>query len=285
MIKRVISLLLLSAAAILLPAAIFAVPRWTAAHETDARNAALANQERTAHIAALPPCPQPGPELDGFLEQRQSVPPGQPPSLWIPVCRVTEAPPTQVTVVSSDRQSWSTCLERRRIPYATGFDCALDEPLRFLASPGDRRTWARIKAGDRETPSIWISGAPLAWNEKLVAEHRSRLSFWLALLSSLWVVWNSSSRVRLSLAAHRVEKRAGSPDVPAHAEFVLHCLLGGHFTSLPGDLGEEYLSKRGSGARKSEADRWYCQQVFLSVAPLLASRLEALAERISGRRI
>jgi hypothetical protein len=282
-IHRVINMLLLVAAAISAPLAILAVPRWTAAREINARNAAFANQERTAPIAMLPVCPQPGPALDGFLEQRQSFVPGQPPALWIPVCRVTNAPPTQVTVVSSDRQSWSNCLDRRRLPYVTHFDCALDEPLRFLANPADRRTWARIKSGDREMPSIWITGAPLAWNEDLVSEHRSRLLFWLALFSGAWIVWNSGTRVRVSLAARGIEKRAGCPDVPAGAEFLLHYLLGEHFSSLPGDLGEEYLSKRELGTSKSEADRWYRQQVRLSVTPLLARRFQDFFERILGR--
>ena len=260
-------------------AALIVLPRWSAAREQRAREAAFEKADRSGQSGPLLTCPPPGPDLDAFLAGQQGA--GTPSTdLWAPVCRAARTSPLRITVVSTDRDQFSQCRALQRNPWAR-FDCASEEALRFLADPGQKRTWARRWASGGEL--LWMSSAPLAWDGRLVSEHRARLLRWLAMLFIGWTGWRGLRRSRLAAAAHRIERRANGAGLPFDAELALHRMLGERWSSLPGDLGEEYLIRLDAGGSKAEADRWYRGQVARAAFPVAAQALRRAIEGTASR--
>ncbi len=91
-------------------------------------------------------------------------------------------------------------------------------------------------------------------------------------------------RTRTAWASRAACHGPDEPELPRGAEFALHWILGASSHSLPGDLGEEYTEKLAAGWRQAEADRWYCEQVFNSVAALMASQLASVLRPTSRIR-
>jgi hypothetical protein len=243
---------------------LIAVPRWTAARAEAGRQAALQDEMRKAISAKLPACPYPGPARDAFLD-RAAMALKEPGELWRPACRVETWPGDRILVVSATRTDFRACTESSQWRPANVL-CGLDEPLAFLADTHSRRTWARRESSG----TIWLSSRPLAWNDQLVIEHRERMAvslLGLAMAASL--LWGAR-RTRQASGWRRACHGDGDPDLPSHAEFLLHWVLGRRFGSLPGDLSEEYAGLLESGLRRTQADRWYRWQVFHSIAPLAA---------------
>ncbi len=243
------------ASAILL---VIIVPRWTAALEEARRESVFKRSVSQSVVDALSACPPAGPELDTFLATSQSRLAGD--RLWVPVCRIMH------------RTGLAECMKRDTWT-PSNLDCALDEPLRYLADPNQGRTWARRQAGLRQSDdAIWMSSQPLAWQAHLVAEHRQLLALFLGMLTAFYFV-----AVRLRLAIHLRTACHGEdePETPPAAELFLHAVLGRRSRSLPGDLSEEYAVRLAS-ENKGETDRWYRWQVLHSVLPVVAQRLESL---------
>jgi hypothetical protein len=149
--------------------------------------------------------------------------------------------------------------------------CALEEPLGFLADAGAQRTWARHENGG----VIWMTAQSMAWNDHLVVEHRQWMMLGLFLSATAAFLLFAVRRTRYAFSmlvdCHGPEE----PDLPRNAELLLHWVLGRNCRSLPGDLSEEYLQKLDNGCPVTEANRWYRWQVFHSIVPMTARRIEA----------
>ena len=222
-----------------------AVPRWTAAQAEAGREAALRNETRKAVLATLPVCPYPGPERDAFLQQAGMVLKDSA-ELWRPVCRVESWPDGRILVLSATRGDFRACTESSQWRPVNVL-CGLEEPLAFLADSRLRRTWARQESNG----TIWLTSHPLAWNDQLVIEHREWMAgslLGLAIAASL--LW-CARRARQASGWRQACHRDGDPDLPPHAEFLLHWVLGQRCGSLPGDLSEEYADLLGQVQRTS----------------------------------
>jgi hypothetical protein len=244
------------------------VPRWTAGWE-EARRESVFERTLSQSVAdTLSVCPPAGPELDAFLATSQSRLIGD--QLWVPVCSVKQPSLGKIIVVTRTRTGLSEC-KKRDLWTPSSLDCALDEPLRYLADPNEGRTWARRQAGSRQSEeAIWMSSRPLAWQDHLVAEHRQWMTLFLGILTTLYLV---AVRLRLAIHLQAACHGEGEPEPPRGSELFLHAVLGRRSRSLPGDLSEEYAVRLKAG-NKREADRWYRWQVLNSAMPVVARRLE-----------
>jgi hypothetical protein len=245
------------------------VPRWTASWEEARRESVFKRTASQSVADALSVCPPAGPELDAFLAASQSRLTRD--QLWVPVCRVMQPSLGKIIVVTRTRSGLAECM-KREMWTPSSLDCALDEPLRYLADPNEGRTWARRQAGGRQSEeAIWMSSQPLAWQDHLVAEHRQFMALFLGMLTAFYF-----AAVRLKLAIYLRAACHGDdePEPPPAAELFLHAVLGRRSRSLPGDLSEEY-GVRLKSEDKRETDRWYRWQVLHSVMPVVARRLES----------
>jgi hypothetical protein len=244
------------------------VPRWTAGRAEARRQAAFDDSARRAIPRDLPFCPAPGPQRDAFLEHSAAAFTSSS-NLWIPVCRIAPLPVHRVLLMAATRAELSHCwanADSRRVSA-----CVLDEPLGLLADPKAARTWARREGGE----AIWLTSRPMAWQEHLIAEHRQwmTLSLLFPTIAAFFVFGVRRTRYAFSMCA--ASRSPGDPDLPRNAELALHWVLGRRCHSLPGDLSEEYSGKLENGFPPQEADRWYRWQVFHSIAPVAARRIQA----------
>ncbi|HEV3198776.1 MAG TPA: hypothetical protein VGZ73_12740 [Bryobacteraceae bacterium] len=157
--------------------------------------------------------------------------------------------------------------------------CALEEPLSFLADDVARRTWARRESMD----AIWMTSRSMAWRDHLIAEHRNWMAVGLALSGIVTLLIFSARRARYAFSMRAACHGAGEPGLPRNAELLLHWVLGRDCRSLPGDLSEEYSQKLENGFSRREADHWYRWQVFHSIAPVTARRVESIWTAGLGR--
>jgi hypothetical protein len=246
------------------------VPRWTAAQSEAWRRADFEAAIRRAVPAGLPVCPLPGPERDRFLAARAAAVTGAD-VLWLPVCRVAPLPEHRIFMITTTRTELQDCAAATAVRPAN-VTCALEEPLDFLADARAARTWARRDSGT----AIWLTSRPLAWHGFLIAEHRGRLGLGFLLIALVCGGWLAVRRARLAWLARTACHGAGEPEVPVGAELLLHWVLGRRCRSLPGDLSEEYASQIEGGSSIREANRWYRWQVFHSIAPMAARRVESV---------
>lgn len=272
--RLVVSLFALS---ILLYVLIARVPEWTASFEERHRTALLKETIKHPVSANIPDCPSTGPELDRFLETQQAE--IAQPRLWKPVCQVVEPPLGKVIVVTTKRDELAACRESH--PWTpANVRCKLDEPLRYLAQPGQPRTWARQQVtGQANQSIIWVTSRSLAWQEQLALEHQIRfcliLFFSVFATVAIWLTWRWKTALRLRAAGHEED----APHPPKMAELFLHWMVGKRGIALAGDLNQEYALNLENGWPKERADHWYRWQVLHSFWPLLTRRFGHLIER------
>ena len=259
---------IVATAAIALSFLVTIVPRWTAGWEEARRDNAFRQTVSQSVVNALPACPPAGPERDAFLATSQSRRAGH--QLWVPVCRVIQPSLGKIIVVTRTRTGLAECMKRDQWT-PSSLDCALDEPLRYLANPYERRTWARRQAGERQSEeAIWMSAGPLAWQDHLVVEHRQLMVLFLGILLAFYF---AAARLRLAIHLRAACHAGDEPVPPPTAELFLHAVLGRRSRSLPGDLSEEYAVRLESQDKRS-TDRWYRWQVLHSLVPVMSRRLE-----------
>jgi hypothetical protein len=248
-----------------LPALLMVVPRWTAGKAEARREAAfdLASQRIPDHLV---PCPPSGPERYKLLEQHLV---DNSSDLWIPVCRIAPLPAHRIIVVTTTRAELSDCNTGIAWKPAQVI-CALEEPLRFLADSRARRTWARREATD----VIWTTSRAMAWQDHLVWEHRQWMFEALIVPTGIFALLLGVRRTRRAFIWRAACHAPGEPVVPRNAELLLHWLLGQRCRSLPGDLSQEYALKLENGFPRREANLWYRWQIFHSIAPVIARRVE-----------
>jgi hypothetical protein len=265
-VRRLVTAAILAGAVIALLAA---VPRWTAAKAEAEREGTLQAEIRTPIPAVLPVCPFPGPERDVFLARSAQLLKDSR-DLWVPVCRIAPLPADRILIVTTTRSGLQEC-GAQRIWRPANVACALDEPLGFLADTRAPRTWARRESGE----AIWMTSRSMAWDDHLVSEHRQWMAFGLLLAATAALFFPGVRRIGDALSARGACHTPGEPDVPRHAELVLHWVLGRGCRSLPGDLSQEYSLLLESGWPVAKANRWYRWQVFHSIAPVTARRIES----------
>lgn len=186
-------------------------------------------------------------------------------SLWSPLCRVPELPAGKITVVIDRRDDFESCAN----PWTpSNLNCALNEPIPYLADSDQKRTWARREVRDRLNQDIiWITSRPMAWQGWLFVEYQNRIQ--LGIISFLGIALGFAAffRLRWSIQQQRLFRQDGLPIPPRLAELTLLCLAA-YRPSMVGDTSEEYYQMIDFGHPKTKADRWYRAQVFRSIFPL-----------------
>ena len=247
-----------------------AVPRWTAGKTEAERRTDFETAISRAIPANLPPCPLPGPERDSFLAQSASAL-SISKNLWVPVCRIAPLPAHRILIMTATRTDFRDCAAGS-VWRPSNVLCALEEPLGFLADADARRTWARRERMD----VIWTTSRSMAWQDHLVAEHRQWMTLGLLFSAIVALLFFGVQRARFAFSMRAACHGPGEPDLPRNAELLLHWALGRNCRSLPGDLGEEYLQKLDDGCSLEGANKWYRWQVFHSIAPVTARRVESI---------
>jgi hypothetical protein len=256
-------------------ALLVAVPRWTAAKAEAKRKADFDTASSRAIPVKLPACPPPGPQRDHFLIQSATALTGSR-NLWVPVCRVAPLPAHRILVMVGTRAELNDCKVDGSSKSVSA--CVLEEPIGLLADAGAPRTWARRESRE----AIWLTSISMAWNDHLIAEHRQRMMLSSLLISGVALLFIAAWRTRQAWAWRDACHRLGGPNVPGTTELLLHWVLGRGCRSLPGDLGEEYAARIEDGFSVAAAKRWYRWQVFHSVAPVAARRVESALTRGFG---
>jgi len=251
-----------------LGALLLTVPNWTARIAEAQREAAFESRVRSAIPADLPLCPLPGPQRDAFLDKSAAALKNSR-DLWIPVCRIAPLPGKRIVIVAKTRAELSDCMDAT-VYRPDNVICALDEPLDLLGDSKATHTWARRESGE----VIWTTSRSLAWQDHLVFEHRQWMMLAFLLLGAATALVFGAWRLHGAFALRAACHGPGEPDLPRHSELLLHWVLGRNANALPGDLGEEYLSKLEDGLTRKQADLWYRQQVFYSIAPVAARLVE-----------
>jgi hypothetical protein len=194
------------------------------------------------------------------------------------VCEDAEERFDRPIIVTANRWQLDAC-EQNEASMKVKVICSVSESLQFLADPQARLTWARKEAnGAGGRPVIWITTSPMAWRGQLVAQYRERSVLLTMIGAALLLFWGAGRRLALASELRDALRRPGEANPPRHAELLLFWFLGRRSRSLPGDLGEEYLSMLEKGIAFRIANRWYRWQVFHSIAPLLTGRLRSLID-------
>jgi hypothetical protein len=247
-----------------------ALPHWTAVRAEANRKADFETASRRLIPGDLPLCPAAGPGRDAFLRRSAGALTGSS-SLWVPVCRIAPLPAHYVVVTAKTRAELGGC-DAARVWRPANVICFLDEPLGFLADSEARRTWARRESGG----IIWTTSAPMAWQDHLVSQHRQWMMLGLFVPATLLVLVLAVQRTGYAFSMRATRRAEEELGLPANAEFLLHWVLGRSCRSLPGDLSQEYLDLLDAKLSRTEADRWYRWQVFHSIAPVMARRIESI---------
>jgi hypothetical protein len=256
-----------------LAALLIVVPQWTAGKAEAKRETAFQTAIRRVIPEHLPLCPPPGPQRDAFLEQSAMTFKNSH-DLWSPVCRIVRSPSHRILIMAATRGELNGC-KLEGVWKPANVICVLEEPLSMLADARTPRTWARRESMD----GIWMTSRPMAWQDHLVSEHREWIMLTLVLPATALLVLFGAQRTRQAFVWRAACHGPEEPDVPRHAELLLHYVLGQRCRSLPGDLSEEYALRLQNGSSRREADLWYRWQVFHSIAPVAARRVESALRR------
>jgi hypothetical protein len=240
------------------------LPRWAAQREEKNREL-LFRTESSQYIARdLPDCPPRGPELDSYLKNSQKKFKEAP--LWRPLCRVPDLPGGKITVVITHRDDFESCANKWT---PSNLNCALNEPILYLADSDQKRTWARREVRDKLNQDIvWISSRPMAWQNWLFIEYQNLIQLGIISFLGLSLSFAFFLRLRFSIQQQRIIRQDGLPIPPEMAELLLLFLAVGR-PAMAGDTSEEYCQMIDIGHSKAGADRWYRVQVFRSILPLV----------------
>jgi hypothetical protein len=247
------------------------LPRWAARHEENRRESIFKAQSSQFVATNLPDCPPTGPELDRFLESAQQK--AKETRLWHPVCRVPELPSGKVTVVITRRSELESCANRWT---PSNMHCSLDEPLRYLADPDQKHTWARREVLDKyNRETIWISSRPMAWQGWLFIEYQNRIQFFLVSLLGLLLIILVTFTLRQAIREQHNIHQEGEPKPPRLAELMLLSMATPR-PAMVGDVNQEYSEMLELGYHRKAADQWYRLQVLRSVFPLVMHSFKRL---------